>query len=253
MDDIIFEPKMLAFLCNWCSYAGADLAGVSRFQYPPTVRVIRTLCSGRVDPLHVIEGLRNGFDSVLVFGCHFGDCHYLEGNYYAAKRIEVVQQLLELSGIGRDRVAVRWVSAAEGQLFANYVKELTDLVQNLGPFKPEEFAFKLKAIERALDSPRIRWLTGIDRQLTTKENVYHEKIDETEYRKMLSTAVEMEYQRAMIMEALREGPKSVREIALQTALPIYTVSIRLGDLEKMGHADLHNYEGTTPRFACNGL
>lgn len=141
------------------------------------------------------------------------------------------------------------MSAAEGQIFADYVTELTELVQKLGSFDPKEFKMELSAIEAALDSPRLRWLLGIDRQLTTKENVYHEKIDEAEYQQLLSTAVEMEYQRALILEALKEGPRSVREIARVTRLPIYTVSLRLGDLEKKGKADLFKYEGTTPRFA----
>jgi len=163
-----------------------------------------------------------------------------------------VQQLFELSGIGRDRVAIRWVSAAEGQLFADTVTELTKLIQEIGPFNADRFQMGLAAIEKALNSPRLRWLMGIDRQLTTKENVYHEKIDEQDYQQLLSTAVEMEYQRALILEALKEHPSSVREIALRTGLPIYTVSVRLGDLEKTGQADLYSYEGTTPRFACTG-
>jgi len=147
-------------------------------------------------------------------------------------------------------VAIRWVSAAEGQLFAHSVTELTERLKELGPFNADQFQPGLAAIETALNSSRLRWLMGIDRQLTTKENVYHEKIDQQEYQKMLSTAVEMEYQRALILHALQENPSSVREIALQTGLPIYTVSVRLGDLEKAGQADLYSYEGTTPRFAC---
>jgi len=126
-------------------------------------------------------------------------------------------------------------------------------MQNLGPFDPKQFQMELSAIATALDSPRLRWLLGIDRQLTTKENVYHEKIDQDEYQKMLSTAIEMEYQRALILEALKEGPRSVREIAMLARLPIYTVSLRLGDLEKKGKADLSSYDGTTPRFASVAL
>lgn len=127
--------------------------------------------------------------------------------------------------------------------------ELTELVHGLGPFDPDQFHMQLCAIAAALDAPRLRWLLGIDRQLTTKENVYHEKIDEQEYQQILTSAVEMEYQRAMILEALKGGPRSVREIAMLTRLPVHTVSIRLGDLEKKGKADLSNYVGTTPKFA----
>ncbi len=243
-----FEPKILAFLCNWCSYAGADLAGVSRFQYPPTIRVLRTMCSGRVDPLHMVEGLASGFDAVLVFGCHIGDCHYLEGNYYAQNRVQVVRDLLELAGIGRDRLQLRWVSAAEGQIFADYVKELSSVIEGLGPFDAKRHALQLASVEGALTSPRLRWLMGMERQLTTVENVYHERIKEEDYTKLLESAVEVEYEKAAILEVLRAGPLSVRQIAEAASLPVYTVSKRLGDLEKSGSVDLHGYEGTTPKF-----
>ncbi len=243
-----FEPKMLAFLCNWCSYAGADLAGVSRFQYPPTIRVLRTMCSGRVDPLHLVEALGSGFDAVLVFGCHIGDCHYLEGNYYTQKRIEIVRQLMDLSQIGSERVQLKWVSAAEGQLFADGVKELSRTMAELGPFDREKNASALSIVGSVLSTPRVRWLLGMDRQLTQRENVFHEKISEEQYAEMLSGVVKIEYQKALILESLKDGPLSVREIAAATGLPIYTVSQRLGDLEKTGMADLHGYQDSTPRF-----
>jgi len=243
-----FEPKVLAFLCNWCSYAGADLAGVSRYQYPPTVRVLRTMCSGRVDPLHIIEGFKSGFDGVLVFGCHPGDCHYLEGNYYALIRVEVVRQLLDLSGIGAERLQIRWVSAAEGQIFANAVTELSQVIANSGPFVLDRFQSQLSVLESVLNSPRLRWLIGMDRQLTQRENVFHKKITEEKFRQLLEGIVQVEYQKALIMGALEKGPLSVREMAEATGLPVYTISLRLGDLERIGVADFYAFEGTTPRF-----
>ncbi|MBP8645333.1 MAG: hydrogenase iron-sulfur subunit [Syntrophobacteraceae bacterium] len=243
-----FEPRMLAFLCNWCSYAGADLAGVSRFQYPPTIRIVRTMCSGRVDPVHVVEGLRSGYDCVLVFGCHFGDCHYVDGNLYTAKRMEVVKWLLEYSGVGSDRAEVRWVSAAEGQIFADYVKELTERTQKLGPFDPEKYRLPLAAVAGVLNSVRFRWLMGMERQLTERENVYHQKLEEEGYRSFLKTVARIEYQKALIMEVLKEGALSVREISEKTGLPVYEVSLRLSDLERAGQVELKGYEGTTPRF-----
>ncbi len=243
-----FEPRILAFLCNWCSYAGADLAGVSRFQYPPTIRVIRTMCSGRVDPLHVVEGLKSGFDGVFVFGCHIGDCHYLEGNVYTAKRMQMVEELLELSGIGRRRLHLRWVSAAEGQLFADFVTELSGVIQDLGPFSPVEKKLHLAAVEGALASARLRWLMGMDRQITEKENVYHKKLDESCFKQLLQVAAGEEYQKALILEVLRDGPQSVREIAGKSGLPVYTVSQRLSDVENSGQVEFCGYEGTTPKF-----
>jgi F420-non-reducing hydrogenase iron-sulfur subunit len=243
-----FEPKILAFLCNWCSYAGADLAGVSRFQYPPNIRVMRTMCSGRVDPMFIIEGLKSGFDAVVVFGCHIGDCHYLDGNIYAAKRMQMLEELLDLSGIGRGRTALNWVSAAEGQLFADSVKRLTQTVREQGPFDAERFRPELGGLETVLTGPRMRWLTGMDRHLTEGQNVYGDKVDQGKYHQLMQHAIGDEYQKALILECLKEGPRSVREMAVSTRLPVYTVSLRLNDLERRGLAELKGYEGMTPKF-----
>ncbi len=128
-----FEPKIVAFLCNWCSYAGADLAGISRIQYPASIRVIRVPCSGRVDPFHILKALQSGADGVLVSGCHPGDCHYLTGNYVARRRFAVLNDLLEFAGIDPGRVSFSWVSAAEGERFAEVVREVTERVRALGP------------------------------------------------------------------------------------------------------------------------
>ena len=130
-----WEPKILAFLCNWCSYAGADLAGVSRIQYPSNIRIIRVMCSGRVNPSFVIRAFQEGADGVLVGGCHPGDCHYLEGNLYARRRLSMLRQLLDFVGIEKERFLVRWVSASEGGKFADVVKEITEQVRKLGPIK----------------------------------------------------------------------------------------------------------------------
>ena len=131
----VWEPKIIAFLCNWCSYAGADLAGVSRIQYPPTVRVIRVMCTGRMNPSFVIKAFQNGADGVLVAGCHPGDCHYIQGNLYARRRYSVLSELIEFLGIERERFMMSWVSASEGGKFARVVTELTDRVKKLGPQK----------------------------------------------------------------------------------------------------------------------
>ena len=130
-----FEPKIVAFLCNWCSYAGADLAGVSRIQYPPTVRIIRIPCSGRMNPLYILKALSNGADGVLVSGCHPGDCHYISGNYVARRKFAVLKSFLKFVGVEEDRVNFSWVSAAEGGRFAEVVKGVTERVRKLGPNK----------------------------------------------------------------------------------------------------------------------
>ena len=129
----IFEPKILGFLCNWCSYAGADLAGVSRFQYPPNIRIIRVMCSARVNPAFVLKALLSGIDGVLVGGCHPGDCHYIKGNYYTRRRMTALRRLLKIVGLEPDRVRLEWVSASEGMRFAQVVREFTETIKGLGP------------------------------------------------------------------------------------------------------------------------
>ncbi|MGD9140808.1 MAG: hydrogenase iron-sulfur subunit [bacterium] len=128
-----WQPRILAILCNWCSYAGADLAGVSRIQYPPNIRVVRIPCSGRVDPLFIMKGLQSGFDGVLVSGCHPGDCHYLSGNYVARRRFAVLKPLLELVGIEPERVQFSWISAGEGERFAQVMTKVTNDIKKVGP------------------------------------------------------------------------------------------------------------------------
>jgi coenzyme F420-reducing hydrogenase delta subunit len=128
-----WNPRILAILCNWCSYAGADLAGVSRIQYPPSIRVVRVPCSGRVDPLFILKSLQSGFDGVLVSGCHPGDCHYISGNYVARRRFAVLKPLLDFIGIEPDRVQFSWISAGEGERFAQVVSKVTEDIRRLGP------------------------------------------------------------------------------------------------------------------------
>jgi coenzyme F420-reducing hydrogenase delta subunit len=128
-----FEPNIIGFLCNWCSYAGADLAGTSRIQYPPNVKIIKVMCSGRVNPMYIINAFQQGADGVLISGCHPGDCHYTSGNYLARRRIATMKKLLEFLGIEPDRVRMTWVSAAEGRKYADVVRELTEDIKKLGP------------------------------------------------------------------------------------------------------------------------
>ena len=127
-----FEPQILAFTCNWCSYAGADLAGGSRIQYPTNVRIIRLMCSGRVDPVFILEAFRNGSDGVLIAGCHLGDCHYVSGNEYTEFRIRLVKDSLQTIGLEPERLRIEWISASEGEKFARVVQEMVDLLKKLG-------------------------------------------------------------------------------------------------------------------------
>ncbi|KQC12679.1 MAG: methyl-viologen-reducing hydrogenase subunit delta [Desulfuromonas sp. SDB] len=133
----MYEPKIVAFFCKWCTSAGADLAGTSRLKYPPNVVGIRVMCSSRIDPEHIMAAFRNGADGVFIGGCHPGDCHYQTGNYQTLKRITLLKQMIEDLGINPQRLRLEWISAAEGQRFSEIIKEFTQQVKNLGQLKSE--------------------------------------------------------------------------------------------------------------------
>ena len=133
----LFEPKVVAFLCNWCSYAGADNAGIARMHSPPNVLPIRVMCSGRVSPEMVLRAFRSGADGVMVLGCHIGDCHYIDGNHRTIKRMPLLQNLLSYVGIHPDRFRLDWVSSAEAPKFAKVTKEFVEVVRELGPIAAE--------------------------------------------------------------------------------------------------------------------
>jgi len=128
-----FEPRIIAFLCNWCTYTGADLAGTSRLQYPPNVRIIRLMCSGGLDPVYVLKSVVEGADGVLIGGCHPGDCHYQSGNYKARRRFAILQSTLDMMGFEPDRVWLRWISASEGRYFADTVTQMVEFLKEKGP------------------------------------------------------------------------------------------------------------------------
>ncbi|MBS3885570.1 MAG: hydrogenase iron-sulfur subunit [Dethiobacter sp.] len=129
-----FEPNVVAFLCNWCSYAGADLAGTSRIEYPSNLNVIRVMCSGRVNPMFVVNALQQGADGVLVSGCHPGDCHYMEGNFLARRRVALMRELLNFVGVDERRFNMSWVSASEGAKWRDVVKGVVDNLHEVGAF-----------------------------------------------------------------------------------------------------------------------
>ncbi|MDX1797824.1 MAG: hydrogenase iron-sulfur subunit [Candidatus Lokiarchaeia archaeon] len=142
-----FEPNIIGFLCNWCSYAGADLAGTSRIKYPPNIKSIRVMCSGRVDPVFVLEALRKGADGVLVAGCHPGDCHYQSGNYKANRRMKLLKKLLEELAINPKRVRFEYISASEGAKFASVVTNFVDELKKLGPNPLKDVKIEEKKLE----------------------------------------------------------------------------------------------------------
>jgi F420-non-reducing hydrogenase iron-sulfur subunit len=141
-----FEPRILGILCTWCSYSGADGAGQSHTEYPPNIQVVRVMCSGRVDPLFILRALAEGMDGVLICGCHPGDCHYVDGNCKTMGRFPLLSQMLDTLGVEQERVRLEWVSASEGQRYAELVAEMTEQVRALGPLSWDGVAPDIEAV-----------------------------------------------------------------------------------------------------------
>jgi len=152
-----WEPRIVAFFCNWCTYTAADLAGVSRMKHAPNVRIIRVMCSGRVDPQFVLEAFAKGADGVLIGGCHIGDCHYVEGNYKAVRRVRMLRRVLLGMGIEADRFRLEWISASEGEKVKLVINDMVDKVRALGPLGlPERFHEwdrELESLQRTVEAP----------------------------------------------------------------------------------------------------
>ena len=129
----MFEPKIIGFCCNWCAYAGADLAGINRNQYPANIRMIRVMCSGTIEPLYVVKAFKEGADGVFIGGCHPGDCHYQSGNYKTQRRVILLKRAISEIGLDPRRIRLEWISAAEGQRFARIITEFTEEIRKLGP------------------------------------------------------------------------------------------------------------------------
>ena len=190
-----FEPRVLGFLCNWCCYAGADLAGVSRFQYPPHIRVIRVMCSGRVDPAHIFRAFSIGEDAVFIGGCHLNDCHYVtHGNYDALSMVYICKKLLEHIGLNPDRLSLKWVSAGEGIRFANIMNEFVPRIEKLGPLgkgegiDEHELTFKLESISKLI--PYIKLVQSERLRVPVrKEEAYTEFFTSEEFNRLFKELI----------------------------------------------------------------
>jgi coenzyme F420-reducing hydrogenase delta subunit len=248
-----FEPKILGFLCNWCAYAGADLAGVSRVQYPPNMRVIRVMCSGRVDPLHVLGAFRNGMEGVAVLGCHPGDCHYLTGNYQAERKMDMTVRILERVGIDPDRLLLDWVSAAEGQRFGEVITKFTERIRELGPLDMADAGPRAAVGEKIASMDRIRWLVGKERDMLDHGNVYGDDVDEAELMDILWNDIVNEYNRELIRSAVgKQAPATVAAIAEAVEMDASIVFKYMLDLENAGQVNMMDIVDDTPRYILVG-
>jgi len=214
-----FEPKIVAFTCNWCSYAGADLAGTSRIQYAPNMRIIRVMCSGRVEPTFILEALQKGADGVCVLGCHFGDCHYISGNYEANRRMELLKNLFKDLGLDERRIMIEWVSASEGERFSQVVNDFTEQIRELGPL-PDDYSDKLSLIRGALEGERLRIVLG-----STKRAFDSGSVEEERYNEALHDIAKDEIDRVKMFRALDEEnrPLTVPEFSEKTGIPKMTI------------------------------
>jgi len=254
MGETVFEPKILSFLCNWCAYAGADLAGISRFQYPPNTRVIRVMCSGRVDPAFIPEAFLAGHDGVMVLGCHPGDCHYLTGNIQAERKIDLTQKLFERAGIGSERILLDWVSAGEGERFAQVIRQFVEKIRPLGPFPlGQEMKEKLQAIKASLEGEKIRWMVGKGPELLEKGNVYGEHLPQEKIEGVIEGTIRDEFFKNRILQLVEGKPLAAREISQTLNLILKETLSYLGSLIGEGRIGFDPAEeGKIPKYIRSG-
>ena len=251
-----FEPRIVGFLCNWCSYAGADLAGVSRISYPTNIRIIRLMCSGRVDPVIVLETLAQGADGVLVAGCHIGDCHYITGNLQAERKIKMLKKLLARTGLEVERLRLEWVSASEGGRFAELVKDFTDQLKKLGPsplagHKPDKNILAgVIAAKAAAEDFRLRLLVGREKTMIDDGNVYGEEVSEEELDKVLNEIIDTEFVRNRIYLWVKEEPLSVKELSKRLDLDSQMVLRHIVVMRRRGLITVDRVEGTSPLYTA---
>jgi len=247
-----FEPKILSFLCNWCAYAGADLAGISRFQYPPNTRVIRVMCSGRVDPVFIPRAFLVGYDGVMILGCHPGDCHYLTGNYQAEKKINLTRKLLNMASIDSERLLLDWVSAGEGERFSQVVRQFIEKIRTLGPFPLDmEMKGKLKAVRASLEGEKIRWMVGKGPELMEMENVYKERVPKERLEELIEATIWDELIKNRIIQLVEMSPLTATEISQTLNLKLKDALSYLVSLVGEGKIGFHPSEEKVPKYIRN--
>jgi len=235
-----FQPRMIGIVCNWCCYGGADLCGVSRFQYPPHIRLIRVMCSGRVDLLHILQAFSKGQDGVFVGGCHFCDCHYVtNGNFNAFSMVQVSRKILAYLGINPERLRIEWVSAGEGIRFANFMNEFSAQVQQMGPLGKAE-GIEESELKRNLEAVR-QLVPYIKLVLTQKLNVtertevaYRKFFTSEEFDSLFEESIAPRLAMSQIMLLLRERPLSMGAISELLRLNPTAVSVYLSEALRRG-------------------
>jgi F420-non-reducing hydrogenase iron-sulfur subunit len=250
--DLNYKPKILGIVCNWCCYGGADLCGVSRFQYPPYIRLIRVMCSARVDLTHIFRAFSNGQDAVFVGGCHIGDCHYVtHGNYHTLSTIYICKKILGHVGINPERLRLEWVSAGEGIKFAEVMNDFGNKVKKLGPLgisdgiDEKTLKLRLEAVTGLV--PYIRLVERERMRLSYKtEEEYHNYFTGSEFNSLFNTLILDKLAMSEIVSLLRERPLSTGEMAERLGLTPSEVSRHINSSSRQG---LVRYDESQKRFA----
>lgn len=247
-----FEPNILGFLCNWCCYAGADLAGVSRYQYPPNIRIIRLMCSGRVDPEFILQAFLSGADGVFIGGCWLGECHYgVEGNYHALSMMHIFKKVLKLMGISPERLRIEWVSASEGIRFAEVVTDFTNKLKELGPIGSGEginekaLKFKLEAVKNMIPQLKLVERERLRVHFET-DGEYSEYFASDDVNMIFRELIADKLAMNQIMLLLRKNPRSAGEISETLGINPSEVSKHLKISARQG---LVRFDESQRRFA----
>ena len=250
--EYVFQPKMIGIICNWCCYGGADLAGVSRFQYPPHIRLIRVMCSARVDLLHILRAFSNGVDGIFIGGCHLCDCHYVtSGNFNAFSMVRVCRKILGHIGVNPERLRLEWVSAGEGIRFANFMNEYSAELTKMGPLGKAEgieentLAFRLESVGKLI--PYIKLLLTQKIYVPDRtEKAYHDFFNSAEFAKLFEELIADKLAISQITSLLQEKSLSTGEIADSLGLSPSEVARHMNGSAKQG---LVNYDVNTKCYA----
>ena len=238
--EITFQPKIIGIICNWCCYGGADLCGVSRFQYPPHIRLVRVMCSARVDLLHILRAFSNSEDGIFIGGCHLCDCHYVtNGNFNAFSMVQVFRKILKHIGIYPERLRIEWVSAGEGIRFANFMNEYSDELTKLGPIgkaegiTDKELAMKFEAVKNIIPYVKLVLTQRLNVQPRTEE-AFHKFFTGSEFDRLFDELIAGKLTTSQIMSLLKERPLTTGEIS---------EILNLGPSEVSGYMNLSSRQG----------
>lgn len=249
-----FEPRVLAFLCNWAGYAAHDLAGVKFVRLPRIECEIRVMCTGRVDPSAVIEGLINGFDGVMVVGCRKGECRYENGNFYAERRLYWIKKTLEQIGVNPKRVCCNWVGADDAETFRRCLEEFTAAIRPLRgigageAISKEEALKRLAALKEVFNGERMRWLIGKEMELAGGTDVFGETLSRADFEKSVMDVFESEYGRNLILKSASDSAKSVPEISEVTGMNPVKVVREIVALKRLGKIFMEEIRNGVPIY-----